>query len=251
MAAVDFLNECLVPCGKFPGSAREKAWTKFSKSCPDHIDSLTAVTGFHQGSTWLCLQLFEQMLDANYIISAAKHGDCTDTDLGEDSKDIVYHIGGSIVHKLKRRYMHMKSTDESEEMVQCLSHWSQENDDDSRLTTALNRGGLIFLKETPKEFFVLLEKRIRSFFQMSTTGTSSNMIQNYTDMCCQDREILAAFTEMTELEVGDRSKEIVLVSILHLFFKIRVHHECRRKLQMSAAVPSKGLRKSLVTQQQL
>lgn len=95
---------------------------------------------------------------------------------------------------------------------------------------------------------MLLEKKSCTVFKNPESGSIND---EFMSQCCQDEEVLSAFSDITsECEVDDQCKELVLKSILHLYFKIRVHHVCRQKMdkyRSSNKVSVKGLRKGLKT----
>lgn len=82
-------------------------------------------------------------------------------------------------------------------------------------------------------------------------GQTGSFRDDFISVCCQDAYVLSAFNNITaECEVDDNCKECVLLSVLHLYFKIRVHHECKMKMEQhrsSTTVSAKGLRKGLKT----
>ncbi|XP_070175007.1 uncharacterized protein [Littorina saxatilis] len=241
-----FMFNCLGKRTKFPTTAREKAWSAFHVAYQQNMLSIKAVTGSAQASMWLCFHLFELLLDVNYPITPqAQENEAQEEEesLSENVKDVVCYIGGSVVQKLKQRCLRLKSSEEKEEKLKCLKHFVQNDEDEaSVLTTALNRGGLVFLQQNSKDFFCLLERKARSVFQTNTQ-------QEFSAMCGQSQEVFTLFQDMTsECEVSEEMKELIFVQMAQLFFKIRVHHECRKFLDQhkyDTCIPAKGLRKGL------
>ncbi|XP_025097062.1 uncharacterized protein LOC112565662 [Pomacea canaliculata] len=243
-----FLNACLVHKTKLPHSDREKSWGNFHKANIQNMGALNSVTGSPMISSWLTLRCFECLLNKNYLVIASSTNiDNINEELSEDILDIVNYIGGSIITKMKQRLQRGRENSSKEEQLLCLAHLTQEDDGVHSLTSTLNRGGLVFLKPATKYFFHLLEKKTLEVFTLESVERCR--LVDFQTMCSQDSVIASAFSGLTyEAESAEDNKEAVFEGIVRLYFKVRVHHECRQymeKQKLSAVFAKKSLRKTL------
>lgn len=121
---------------------------------------------------------------------------------------------------------------------------------DQSMTGVLNRGGLIFLSDDAKAFFCSLELKVREV--CGDQQTCKCTYSDFGQICSMDDPLTSKFHALLySVEVSDAVKEMIFCSITKLFFKVRVHHECKKyteKLKASqaqAAFQKKSLRKTL------
>lgn len=257
---VGFLNNCLVARGKFLHSCREQAWAKYYHAYTQHMGDVTELTGAPATSTWLCMGVFGDLLDKAYPL-AHDTGDRARQcfQLPEDTKDIVSYIGGSIVTKLRRKAATLQDSDDKEAILDCLSelcdpdgNGKQSGKSDCRLTKTLNRGGLVFLKTSAQHFFQLLEVEVKRACN-TVHGKAHLKLTEFVEECAADETLTSAFHSATYIACNEEQKEFIFAKIVQLYYKIRVHHECklfmeRLKCKASTVVQKKGLRKTLKAQ---
>ena len=175
----------------------------------------------------------------------------TDTLVAELSSrdiDVVYHIGGSIVCKLRKRYRSRRQEDR-EECIEYLCRGGSAPDQpgaSTSLTAVLDRGGLAHITATALTVFSYLECMFRNCFDKIT----SHMSPTYYQSRVIDA-VTGTFYEATcESSVSDDVKESVLSDVIKLFFKIRCHSQlqkifCTFRIRKNTARKQKPLRKSL------
>ena len=113
------------------------------------------------------------------------------------------------------------SDDEYINIVKALE--SEEPPQPRTLVAAKSRGKLINLCKDGQYIFVELERVFRLLFPSSVINVSFSV---YSDKCISNGIIQDCFHNLTHNLINDH-KEKVLLDIIFLFFKVRVHHKCK------------------------
>ena len=194
----------------------------------------------------IALKTFKKLVNLTYRNSQHTVPNTPMTKITDSEKDILHFIGGSIIHKIENK-LHRQGKSQKTCMHILQSFKSQEKDTKS-LTAVHDRGGLTYVKKTFTTFLEFAEHQFRSSSKFST--------ESFLHACRHNSALTSAFYDMIEDcedEEGDIQKHNVLEKILILFFKIRVHHKCRRMMdehraEQKISKKQKGLRKTLKDQ---
>lgn len=253
-----FLDKCLVPRSKFLSSTREKAWSFYHKEYIRNMASVTKLTGSPAASAWLCLKAFQHLVSVNYTAPVTTTTKSLKRPMTEDDEDIVSYIGGSIVQKIKKTLFVLKESVEKSERLACLEKMREKDCDQSTtnskvtLTGTLDRGGLVYLKPSAISFFSLVEEKFRDL--CSGANESQYTENHFEHSCSQDENLTSKFLDI--VQTGDSvtsAGEAVFSSSVKTYFRVRVHHECRKFMdayrhRQSLSKREKSLRKTLKTQ---
>lgn len=186
----------------------------YQKAC-DGMPQVTAITGDRQLTMWLALQVFTKLVDAmsRYSQLEGPVGKVTN-----DEEDIAHYIGGCVISKLQKR---SRTDGEREILSQFVSEAAPE---EGTLLDSKSRGKLTNVTKDTKTMFVEMEQVFRDIFPHTDKGVSE--IQ-YKDVCYKNQVIQDCYFSSVHSIDSISDKEKVLSDILHLFFKIRVHHKCK------------------------
>ena len=208
-------SKCLVKSFRIQGDNRIASQTAFYKASEDGtMQELTHLLGDHQLSMWLSLETFTKALDES-TKSETVHP--TTSVITAEERDIAHYIGGAVVSKLK----HKCTDDES-----CIYHKliSEEAPKQGTLLHAKSRGKLTNLTADSKCLFVEMEQLFRDTFPTTaaTINAADFQVACYKNQVIQD----CFFSSVSELD-NTSSKEKVISKIIQLYFKIRIHHNCK------------------------
>ena len=255
---VRFLDGCLVPRTRFIPACREKVCGKYHRLYLENMHSVSQLTGSHPTSAWLCLQILDALLEKNYPLSkdkAQKVSHCKQ--MSSELKDIVNYIGGSITRKLKNKYNRLNASISKEQKLLCVEEMVQCEEEkgsggsarqaSSKLTTSLDRGGLAYLKPGVDDFFLLLESKVTE--EITANEEAHYKLSDFDEQCSKDEIITSSFHALTyDVDTPQQTKEAVFSDVVQLYFKIRIHHECKmflERLKSSSTMQKKSLRKSI------
>ena len=245
---LDFLNDCLTPPSKFVHSTREQAMSKFYSALTKKLPELNSWTSSAPTTSWLCLRLFEKLVDINYPLSSKTEMERAVSDLDDQEKDTLAYIGGALLTKLKQkitRLSHNETRLEILTMIDAMSSTSA-NCDGQKLTDTLNRGNLKYLTQETRNMFHLLELEMRKV--CSKVDDKPVQLIDFEVRCSSINVITSAYeTAVYSCETSKESKDILFSRLVQLYYKMRVHHECnlfRQKLKVGLSA-SKGLRQVL------
>ena len=207
-----------------------------------------AVTGCNKFATLLALEMFTHLLEIAFPPQPT-----TDTLVAELSSrdiDVVSHIGGSIVCKLRKRYRSRKQEDREECVDYLCSHRGGSAPDQpgasTSLTAVLDRGGLTHITATALTVFNDLERKFRNCFDKIT----SDMSPTYYQSRVVDAVTCTFYEATCESSISDDVKESVLSDVIKLFFKIRCHSQLQKivrtfRIKKNTARKQKPFRKAL------
>lgn len=183
------------------------------------VQELTAVTGNHQLTMWLCVSIFPAFLSPVAAgSSASSEPPETASKLSEDEADIAHYVGGFVCCKLKQR-LH-----EERQKHVIKTFISQEQPEPKTLLAAKSRGRLTNLTKDGQCLFAELETVFRRLFP-STVITLE--IEKYREACFQNDVIQDCFHNATGTLNIDTETESVLNAFINLYFKVRAHHKCK------------------------
>ena len=206
------------------------------------------VTGCHKFSNLIALEVFDHLI-AHLFPPTSSTSVRSNQVLLPRECDIVSHIGGSILSKLRKRYRAHRKQDCEE----CLSFLRSSKPvskpgEIPSLTEVLDRGGLTYLNDSTKKMFNTLESAFRDCFGKNTGKMSLKFYQDrVTDM------VVFNFNDITsDCGLSEHVKELVLTDIIKLFFKIRCYSSLRSTMQKfrtkkNVSKKQKSLRTSLKT----
>jgi len=157
--------------------------------------------------------------------------------LNTRDRQILFYVGGCIVHKLSTRY---KLHPEKLECIMYLRDDSNSTCSAASFTKLKSRGGLVFLKDGVLQFFELLECTFVSLFNVSHDLSVSVIHAKMISAVEQD-----FMKYMSDLQTSDDVVGMILRDIVRLFYKIRIHHRCKIIMEQHVGQKKKGLRKSL------
>ena len=231
--------------GQHTSRCKEKSLTIFHCAAVTGFPSIAAVTGCEKFAVLLALEMFTHLLERAFPPPQASTSPILAVHLSTRDRDIVSHIGGSIISKLKRRYKSHKQ-ELHEECVGYLCRSCGNSEAPMSLTKILDRGGLTYITPTALLIFTDLECTFRDCFNKITGNVS---LTNYKSRVSD--EVTCSFYEATcESSVSDDVKEVVLTDVIKLFFKIRCHNQLQKivrtfRAKKNIARKQKPLRKCL------
>ncbi|XP_025091224.1 uncharacterized protein LOC112562291 [Pomacea canaliculata] len=97
---LQFHNQCLVEKGRFKTAAKEKAYSIFNREFVNHCKDVERHIP-SPASTWVCLKVFEFMVNKNYNLPLSNHATSV-SEVTEEEIDIVEYIAGYVLHSVKR-----------------------------------------------------------------------------------------------------------------------------------------------------
>ena len=198
---------------KIPGVNREASQAKFFSMMSTGMQDLTAITGNHQLTMWLCVNAVELLARSGPTYSAA-----TATPPPTDEElDIVHYIGGFVVSKLKKR----SRVSEYREVIETMI--SSSEPEPGTLLAVRSRGGLINLTQDGKSLFVELEQVFRELFPPLTLNIA---LSQFSRAVLSNQVVQDCFHNSTA-GIDCSHKENVVSDIVALYFKVRVHHKCK------------------------
>ncbi|KAK7481947.1 hypothetical protein BaRGS_00026855 [Batillaria attramentaria] len=242
-----FLQTCLVPRGRFPSAAAERATANFHKTLLVKIPYLVEEFGMVSGDIFLlCLTIFEHLKTINYGQTAAATDSKPDSVTSEE-RDILQYIGGSIVCSIKNKLTASSHDQEGKLLLiasLCGEKPSQEGSSAS-LTSLLDRGGLTYVKPGVIQCMEMMEMEFRRH------GNNVSAREKFMGACMNNQDLTSTFYSCTyKCLATEEEREDIFENMLRLFFKIRIHHQCkvfmdkyRAKNQLSSK--QKGIRKQL------
>ena len=223
-----------------------KSWTNFHNAVILGLPSVTAFTGCKKLANALAFDIFEHIVKS---VFSKKSTDVEKSFVHISGKDnnILSHIGGSIVFKLKKTYR-SKRQEHREKCIRCFSTSKPCTDSNTEpsLTQVLDRGGLTYLTPSAMPILCGLEVGFREFF-----------VQNVGNLCfgsyqsVLSDEVKCTFFEIaSDCFVQESEKEQVFNDVVKLFFKIRCTNKLKkifRRLHANKQVAKKqkSLRKQL------
>lgn len=185
------------------------------------------MTASPAATAWICLKLFDMMIheayDENISVS-----DSAATEIHESETDIVKYVGGAVVNKIKQRVWRLKRSTYKEEKLRCLEALAcapQSNSADTPdMTSLLDRGGLTYIKPNILQMFLAMEQ----LFRQTAASVSTDKAQDFTSKCMNTNAVSTCFYDtLYEFELSENVQEDTLQNILHLYFKIRIHHKLK------------------------
>lgn len=224
------LSDCVVHKSRLVGINREASQMAFYQQAADGMPQVTALTGDNQLTMWMALQIFNQLLDA------MSHNAQVHTQVGKitsEEADIAHYIGGCVISKLRKR----SRTDGEREVLSFFV--SEEAPEEGTLVNVKSRGRLTNITKDTESMFVELEQVFRDIFPHSDKSVSE---MQYKDVCYKNQVIQDCFFNSVHSVESTSDKEKIFSKILHLFFKIRVHHKCKiiiDKVRSKSKVSSK------------
>jgi len=229
----DLIEGCIVTSNTsaIKGVNREAAQSKFFKEVSGEQHSqLTAMSGNHQLSMWLALNVFSSTLDMdNY-----KQCPATSSCITPEEVDIAHYIGGFVNKKLQDR-----SKAAELEVLVTLVDSTPGPPQTKTLLAAKSYGRLTKITSEVQCMFVELEQVFRSTFPV---GTANMDVKLYESHCLSSEVIQSCFYNATYKCEHGPVKDSVLSSIICLYFKVRAYHKCKTvidKLRAKTKISSK------------
>ncbi len=182
---------------------------------------LTCYTGNHQLTMWLCVNVFADMLETT-AVPASSATSSTSPAMTPAEEDIAHYIGGFVCCKLRQR----NSENLYRDLVNSLHN--SEEPAESTLLFAKTRGGLLNLTEDAKCIFVQFEEVFRHLFPPSSVQLD---IGTYFKACLDNDTVQNCFHSSTHSSTDIGTKDKVLSNMISLYFKVRVHRQCRNVLE--------------------
>lgn len=226
-----------MPKGRFPNAAAEKATANFHKKMTQCVKELSSSWTLCSGDIFLfCLEIFTRLKAENYVSGDA----CEPTrTVSSEEKDILHYIGGSIVHSLRAQ---VKDEDlDRLAVIKCLSSDKPPSGTGRSLTSLYDRGGLTYVRNEVVTCLVRSEENFRLYCNADRFLATS----------ISDKLITSEFYKCTYNSLAtEKAKEDILQRLLKQFFKIRIHHKCKRymdkyRLESKLSSKQKGIRKEL------
>ena len=156
--------------------------------------------------------------------------------LNEKEVPALQYLGGYIISNLYRKLKSSKNC-QSEECQQALSLlWACKCDveinGNTKLISALNRGGLCIINETVEKIFVVAEK----YFQINTqkfglTVIDVKMIVEKLKSFSYIRGFFNDIKHSSETPVSEEVLNVTLCNILHLYIKVRSFTFAKNKVE--------------------
>ena len=211
------LGPCLVRTSNIAGVNRESSQSAFFKmTCGEDLEELSTVTGDHQLTMWLALQVFTKALDES------NNQDNNPRPLVRritvEETDIAHYIGGAVVSKLKNR---SKNDDEINVLGKLVTDHAPE---EGTLLQAKSRGKLTNMTSDAKGMFVELEQVFRDTFPYTTAKVNA---ADYKAACYKNKVIQDCYFSAVFAFDNVTLKDKVLSDIIQLYFTIRIHHKCK------------------------
>lgn len=215
------LQQCLVTKSKVTGINREASHSAFFKlsSSKDNLTALTALTGSHQLTVWLALNVFELLL--NQATESGHDASATMTEpLASEEADIVHYIGGFVIKKLSER---CHSTEQRDILTSFVADSQAEP---NTLLAAKSHGKLTNISSEARCMFVELEQVFKETVRPSIVNPSGNKAC-FLKACESNKVIQDCFYNSTYGEEHSQLKDEVFFDIISLYFTVRIHHKCK------------------------
>lgn len=206
------LSKCISGRSKIEGINRESSQAAFFQLMTTGVPEITAVTGDHRLTMWLCNCIFPHFYTKTPSSETVEIAEMSDVE-----KDISHYIGGFVCSKLKSR----AKGECYKEVVDCLI--SVNGPDPNTLIGAKTRGLLTSLNKDARCLFVELERIFRATF---TSNTSNINFTTYKVACYNQSIVQDCFHNATGHTNND-CRDQVLSDIIFFYFKVRIHHKCK------------------------
>lgn len=201
---------------KLSGVNKEHCQAAFYKMMAAGVPDLTALSGDHQLTMWLCINVLAEFWTSSSPLIEPKSSATLDA-ITLEEVDVAHYIGGFVCCKLKQR----SKVSEYRAVVRAL-----ESDDDPDLKTlvaAKSRGQLTHLSKDGQCIFAELEKIFRYMFPSSATNISED---DFCQKCLTNEVIQDCFHNCTH-SLDTTLKDNVLMDIISLYFKVRINQKCK------------------------
>ena len=244
---LSFLENCLVPKGRFLSASAEKATANFHCTVTEQIRPLMDTFGLSSGDTFLlCLEVFERLKKVNY--SKPEATPVVHRPVSTEEKDILHYIGGSIINSLKNSLTLNEEQEGQIAVVDSLATKKAPKDIgfERSMTSLLDRGGLTYIKPGMAGCMAHLEEQFREMHWGNR--------EDFQTRCLNNAVLISEYYTATySCLASEDDKEYILLRILKLFYKIRIHHKCKMlidnyRFQRQVSSKKKGIRKQLKTQ---
>lgn len=210
------IEACRVSKSKVHGVNKEESQAKFYAlmASTDGVLDLTAVTGSRQLTMWLCVNAVD-LLSPSAVDSTASVSPAAP--LTAEEVDITHYIGGFVVRQLKKRNSGSGYRDVIDTII------SSDDPDSHTLLAVKSRGGLLNLTTDGKALFAELEHIFRELFPPQTVHLSVSKYSGAVTANC----VVQDCYHNSSASVDSSQKDKVLMDIIALYFKVRVHHKCK------------------------
>ena len=218
------------------------------------MKSLNETTKCEKVSGWVALRVFKMLVAEAYARKeeVAK----TECPIRDEEKGTLKYIGGSVVKKIKQKILRFTKNDYRESEIQTLNALTcqpgESEMSETDMTAMLDRGGLTYIKPEVATVFYSAEVMFR---KLAGTGSVVKEVndKDFVKVCVGNDNITSCFFEALndcEMTIPTEVMESILVKILQLFFKIRIHHKMttimdKILLEENKAKKEKSLRKRL------
>ena len=205
------------------GIQREKSQARFISLIiePEKISSLNSLTNSHQLSMWLSMTSFDNFISSLFVPSPCAPP--PDDSVHSEVDDIVYYIGGFVIHKLLKR----SSCEENTSLLKKLV--SEDPPDPNTLLDAKSYGGLTNISADAKILFLQLELLFRQSNYIIHFQAS---VKDYLKSVFEDDVVQNCFFMTTySLDHPSQNLEFCLSEITKLYYKIRIHAKCKHLVE--------------------
>lgn len=202
------------------GINRETSQAKFfqDSSSEDKLAGVHSLTGNHQLTMWVALNVFEKVLDKR-VMNTYSPTTVVEPITSEEA-DIVHFVGGFVIKKL---WAKCSSAEQQEILTSFITDSEPEH---STLLAAKSHGKLTNITSEAKCMFTEMEQVFREIVAPSARNPSVNEA-SYHKACQCNQVIQDCFHSSTHDKEDSKSKETALIKIISLYFKVRVHHKCK------------------------
>jgi hypothetical protein len=214
------MTKCLVKKSKVSGINRESSQAAFFQIMASGSTRIGSSED-QQLMTWLSLQIFKICFDT--FFAASDKSGATAKPITTEEEDITSYVGGSVIYKLERR-----APAESQERQILRTFISASEPEETSLLAAKSRGKLTNITNDAKKMFIELEQVFRDIFP---TFTENMSYPDYMKACCDNTVIQDCFYSGSYSVSNSDVKDKVLLDVIKLYFKIRVHHRCRTVIE--------------------
>lgn len=212
------VESCTTSKSKVKGRNKEATQTAFFQFLATGGQALTEVTGNHQLTVWLAMNVFDDSQKKTAVPASASS---TPVVLSPAEQDIAHYIGGFVCCKLKQG----KKDDVYREVVETLITTTVPGE--ATLLFAKSRGSLLNLTKDGQSIFVALEQVFRSLFPLSSTKLNG---QKFLKECVADQVVQDCFHSST-FAVENNMQDDVLCDMILLYFKVRVRQQCKNVVE--------------------
>ena len=202
---------------KVKGVNREASQAAFFKLMTGGVQELTAESGDHRLTMWICNNIFEAFLSRSASIPTTSCDLSSTRPLSPEEADIAHYIGGFVCAKLKQRINNIECRQILETFIS-----SAEPAQDT-LCAAKSRGRLTNLTKDGQGIFVELEQIFFAIFPPTVTQAD---VEKYTGACIDNDIIQNCFHSSTG-HMDMNSEDKLLKNIIALYFKVRAYQKCK------------------------